>query len=320
MASGNPFGLNFDSAQNLILFKTALDKLYAEEKLEMATAGRAFATDPLIFTQETADKAAVVSSVLGGGGYFQKFTKDITRQNKVAISAANARTTLIAKFKKDVPVSQDAMDDQQLEAVAKMVREQTKTWLASQDRNSFAVYAGGFAGTTTNSVTIDSANLYSNTHTNENGDSIDNYETAVMADAALNTLVVDLRGQVNQAGVIVGYEPKFLLTSSSGHHDGMTVAKSVLKAGGGDNDLNYYSELYPGMEVKMSPFLDATSTTAYFLGSSGHGVNRFERKALTTTLVPWQVDEDDNFIYKMRAREETDAIYYNGAAGSDGTV
>lgn len=320
MNSGNPFGLNFDSAQNLILFKTALDKLYAEEKLEMATSARAFATDPLIFTQESADKAAVVSSVLGGGGYFAKFTKDITRQNKVAISAANARTTIIAKFKKDVPVSQDAMDDQQLDAVAKMVREQTKTWLATQDRNSFAVYGNAFTGAITNSVMIDGANAISNTHTNEAGDTIDNYETGVNNDANLNTLVVDLRGQVNQAGVIVGYEPKFMLTSSTNHSDGMKIAKSVLKSGGGDNDLNYYSELYPGMEVKMSPFLDSFSTTAYFLGTGGHGINRFERKALETTLVPWQVDEDDNFIYKMRAREETDAIFYNGLVGSDGTV
>lgn len=316
----NPFGLTFDSAQNLILFKTALDKLYAEEKLEMATAGRAFSTDPLIFTQESADKAAVVSSVLGGGGYFQKFTKDVVRQNKVAIAAANARTTLIAKFKKDVPVSQDAMDDQQLDAVAKMVREQTKTWLASQDRNSFAVYGNGFTGAIANSITIDSANLYSNSHTNENGDTIDNYETSVLNDSGLNTLVVDLRGQVNQAGVIVGYEPRALLCSSTLHHDAMSVAKSALKAGGGDNDLNYYSELYPGLVVKMSPFLDTYSTTSYFLASSGHGINRFERKGLTTTLVPWQMDEDDNYLYKMRAREETDAIYYNGQAGSDGTV
>lgn len=316
----NPFGLTFDSAQNLILFKTALDKLYAEEKAEMATAARAFATDGLIFTQDSADKAAVVSSVLGGGGYFQKFTKDVTRQNKVAISAANARTTLIAKFKKDIPVSQDAMDDQQLEAVAKMVREQTKTWLASQDRNAFAVYGNAFTGAIANSVTIDGANLISNSHTNENGDTIDNYETGIMNDANVNTLVVDLRGQVNQAGVIVGYEPRWMLCSSALHHDAMAVTKSVLKSGGGDNDQNYYSELYPSLVVKMSPFLDSYSTTAYFLGGTGHGVTRFERKALTTTLVPWQTDEDDNYQYKMRAREEVDAIYYNALVGSDGTV
>lgn len=316
----NPFGLNFDSAQGLILFKTALDKLYAEEKLEVATAARAFATDPLIFTQDSADKAAVVTSVLGGGGYFAKFTKDITRQNKVAIAAANARTTIIAKFKKDVPVSQDAMEDQQLEAVAKMVREQTKTWLATQDRNGFAVYGNGFTGAIANSIMIDSANVFSNSHTNENGDTIDNYETGVMNDANVNTIVVDLRGQVNQAGVVTGYEPRFMGCSSTLHHDAMTVTKSVLKAGGGDNDLNYYSELYPGLMVKMSPFLDSYSTSAYFMGSSGHGVVRFERKALTTTLVPWDVDEDDNYLYKMRAREEVDGIYYNGLVGSDGTV
>lgn len=316
----NPYGLNFDSAQGLILFKTALDKLYAEEVAENATAARAFATDPLIFTQDEATKAAVTSSVLGGGGYFAKFTTDITRQNKVSIAAANIRTTLIAKFKKDVPVSQDAMDDEQLDAVSKMVKEQTKTWLASQDRNAFAVYGNAFTGGITNSVTIDGANLISNTHTNENGDTIDNYETGVMNDTNTNTLVVDLRGQVNQAGVVVGYEPRGMLVSSTLHHDAMTVTKSVLKSGGGDNDLNYYSELYPSLVVKMSPFLDTFSTTSYFLMGTGHGIIRFERKGLTTTLVPWQVDEDDNFTYKMRAREEVDGIYYNSLCGSDGTV
>jgi hypothetical protein len=316
----NPFGLTFDSAQNLILFKTALDKLYAEEKLEMATAARAFATDEVIFTQDSADKAAVTSSVLGGGGYFEKFTTDVTRQNKVAISAAAMRTTIIAKFKKDVPVSQDAMEDQQQDAVSKTVREQTKTWLATQDRNAVAVFNGAFTGATANSITIDGANLISNTHTNENGDTIDNYETGVLTDANVNINVVALRGQVNQAGVIVGYEPRAMFCSSTLHHDAMTVTKSVLKAGGGDNDLNYYSELYPGLQVKMSPFVDSSSTTSFFLMGSGHGVIRFERKALTTTLVPWQTDQDDNFIYKMRAREEVDAIYYNAMQGSDGTV
>lgn len=316
----NPYGLTYDSAQNLILFKTALDKLYAEEILENATAARAFATDPLIFTQEESTKAAETSSVLGGGGYFAKYTTDVTRQNKVAISAANIRTTLIAKFKKDIPVSQDAMDDEQLNAVEKMVKQQTKTWLASQDRNAFSVYGNAFTGAITNSITIDGANLISNTHTNENGDTIDNYETGVMNDANVNTLVVDIRSQVDQTGVICGYEPRGMLVSSTLHHDAMSVTKSVLKSGGGDNDQNYYSELYPSLQVKMSPFLDSFSTTAYFLMATGHGVVRFERKALTTTLVPWQVDEDDNYTYKMRAREEVDGIYYNGLVASDGTV
>lgn len=316
-----PYGLNFDSGANLVLVKTALDKLYAEERLKVVKEGKAFSDHPTIFTQDSADKAAVVSTVgPAGGGYFDKSTKDITPNKNVALNVPAPKTTLIAKFKKNVPVSQDFMDDQQLDAVAKAVRLQVRTWVGSQDRNSFAVYGNGFTGAIANSVTIDGANLYSNTHTNNNGDTIDNYETGVANDANVNTLVVDLGNQLDLSGVKVGYEPDFILCSRTLHHDMMAITKSVLKSGGGDNDLNYYSELYPGMEVKFNQFLDDYSSTAYYIGSAGHGVSRFVRKALTTTLVPWQTDPEDNFIYKMRAREETDAIYYLGTAGSDGTV
>ena len=98
----------------------------------------------------------------------------------------------------------------------------------------------------------------------------------------------------------------------------MTVAKSVLRATTGNNDLNYFSEMYPGMKVVYSPFLDATSTTAYFLGSQTHGVSRFERDAFFTDLVDWKFNANDQYVYKMRAREVVDSIEYSGLVGSTG--
>lgn len=98
----------------------------------------------------------------------------------------------------------------------------------------------------------------------------------------------------------------------------MAVAKSVLRAGTGNNDLNYFSEMYPGMKVVYSPFLDATSTTAYFLGSSTNGMYRFEREAFFTDLVDWRYSQNDEYQYKMRAREEVDSIEYSGLVGSTG--
>ena len=129
-----------------------------------------------------------------------------------------------------------------------------------------------------------------------------------------------MRTQLSQTGVVMGYEPKFLLTPSILHQSGMAVAKSVLRAGTGNNDLNYFSEMYPGMKVVYSPFLDATSTTAYFVGSSTHGVMRFEREAFFTELVDWRYSQDDQYIYKLRAREEVDSIEYSGLVGSSGTT
>lgn len=309
-------GLNNNSGPNLILVKTALDKLRAQEEMENTVVGKAEATDPLVFTQDTATNAAVVSTVLGGGGYFDKTIDDLALNKGAAVSAPTPKTTIIAQFRKDLDISRTFMADQQQSAVAKAVRQNTKTWLASRDRNAFLVFANGF--TTQN--TIDNVNLFSNTHLNQNGDTVDNLETGVLSNDNLNIVIDSLRTQISQTGVILGYEPKFLLTPSILHQTGMQVAKSVLRSGNGNNDLNYFSEMYPGMKVVFSPFLNVISTTAYFVGGSQHGVTRFEREGFFTDLVDWKTQRNDAYIYKMRAREEVDSIEYSGLVGSNGTV
>lgn len=313
-------GLNNNTGPNLILVKTALDKLRSDETQALNVVGKATALHPVCFTQDSADKAAVTSSVLGGGGYFGTTTDDVPSPKESPKAAAALRTTVITQFMKNLPISRTFMADQQQSAVARSVRQETQAWIASRDRAAFSVYGNGFSGAIANSVTIDGVNLYSNAHVNENGDTIDNLETGVMGDDNLNTVVVSLRGQVNQTGVIAGFEPKVLLTPSALHKAGSATAKSVLRAGTGNNDQNYFSEYYPGMEVVYSPFLDAFSTTAYFVMTSGHDVMRFERESFFTTLVNWETQSNDQYIYKMRAREVTDAISYVGQVGSNGTT
>ena len=305
-----------NSGPSLILVKTALDKLLDEATIELAVVGKATAKDEMVFTQDSATNAAVVSSVIGGGGYFGETLSDVAPTNDAIVSAAAQKTTLMLNFKKNLPISRTFMADQQLSAVSKAVRQQALTWGASQDRNAFSKYALGF----TTQTTIDGVVLFSNSHINQNGDTVDNLETGALTDPNLNIMVNSLRTQLSQTGVILGYEPKFMLTPSILHQTGMATAKSVLRAGGANNDLNYFSEMYPGMKVVYSPFLDATSTTAFFLGSQTHGMYRFEREAFFTKLQPWEQNANDMYIYKMRAREEVDSIEYSGLVGSTGTT
>lgn len=316
-----PVGLNNDSGPNLILVKTALDNLVSGERRKQAVQGKALASDPVIFSQEdVVGKAAEVASVEGSGGYFQKTTLDIAATKSANIAAASPKTILMANFKQNLLISRTFMDDQQESAVAKAVKQRTKAWLASQDRNAFYCYANGFTGSTTNSTTFDNLSLFNTAHINLNGDTVDNYYTGVMNDSNLNTSVVALRGQVDQSGVKIGYEPDFILTSSQGHHDALITAKSVLKAGSGSNDLNYFSEMYPGAVVKYNHFIDDISTTSFFIGTAGHDVYRYEREAFFTKLIPWDTDDEDQYKYKMRAREEVDALAWDGLVGNDGTT
>jgi hypothetical protein len=320
-------GLNYNTSPNLELVKTALDQLRDGVALKQDNNGKALATDSVVFTQSSVDRAAWVSTVLGGGGYFKKtingIAQDISAKKQVTKAAFTPKTTIIAEFNQDIPISRSFMQDQQKDAVAKSVTQATMAWMATRDQNAFGYYAYGF-GTTLSTTVGDSAALFSNSHQNANGDTVDNYETGSMSDANLNTVVVSLRAQKAQSGVIVGYEPAFLLCGSTLHHDAVIVAKSVLRAGTGSNDLNYFSEMYPGMQVKWNQFIDnsgaTNQTTMYFVGAQGHGVTRFEREALFSTLVGWETDANDMYKYKLRAREEVDTIEYSGLVGSDGTV
>lgn len=320
-------GLTYNTSPNLELVKTALDELRDNALLEQTTTGKADATNAAVFTQSSVDRAAWVTSVLGAGGYFKKtvtgVAQDVSAKKQVNKIAFTPKTTIIAEFNQDVPISRSFMMDQQHEAVAKTVRQQTLAWTATRDQNAFAFYAGGF-GTTLSTTIGDSVALFSNSHINANGDTVDNLETGAMSDANLNIAIVSLRGQKNQGGVIVGFEPKFLLAGSTLDHDARIVAKSVLRAGTGNNDLNYFSELYPGMVVYWNQFIDnsgfTNQATMYFVGAAQHGVVRMQREAFFSELVDWKVDANDMYKYKLRAREEVDTIEYTGLVGSNGTT
>jgi phage major head subunit gpT-like protein len=312
----NQSGINGSAvATSSNLVTTILNRLFTGAANE-AREGKATALDPIIFNQETATNAAVNSSVQGGGGYFQKTLNDVSIMNNATINAANTRVTNIAQFQQELPISRTFMEDQQLGSVMKAVEDRGKAWAATRDRNAFGVYALGF----TTQTTIDGTTLFSDTHTNENGDTVDNKSTLSLSDDNLNTNVVALRNQKAQGGYLSGYDPDFLLVPNQLHRTGTQITKSVLRAGSGNNDLNYWSDIYPGMKVMYNAFLDETSTTAYFVGAKNHGVKRFMREAFSSTLVPWQYQGNNQYLYKMISREEVDSIYYNGLQGSTGTV
>lgn len=297
------------------LVTTILDRLFTGAASE-AREGKATALDPLVFNQDTATNAAVNSTVQGGGGYFQTTLNDLVPMPNATVSAANTKVTAIQEFRQELAISRTFMEDQQLGSVMKAVEDRGKAWAQTRDLKAFNVYALGF----TTQQTIDGTTVFSDTHTNQNGDTVDNKSTLSLSDDNLNTNIVALRNQYAQGGYLQGYDPDFLLLPNQLHRTGTQITKSVLRAGTGNNDLNYWSDIYPGMKVMYNAFLDITSTTAYFVGAKNHGIKRFSREGFTSTFVPWQYQGNNQNLYKMISREAVDSIYYNGLQGSTGTV
>lgn len=306
----------------LELVQTYLDRLFTGAANE-TRAGKVDALDPVVFTQDVATNAAVNSTVQGSStvGYFQTTTSDVPTPEQGGVYAYNAKVSLVLNYLKNLPISRTFMADQQLSSVAKQVKEEAKNWKATRDNKAVSVYYNGF---TTAQTTVDGAAVFSNTHTNALGQTVDNLETGALNDDNLNTVITSLRTQPSQSGVTTGYNPDFLFCSALLHRTANSVAKSVLRAGTGNNDVNYWSDMYPEMKVVYSPFFDTSgvtsATTMYIVGAKDHGITRFEREGFSSTLVPWENNANDQYIYKMRSREVTDSIYYNGLVGSTGAA
>jgi len=179
-----------------------------------------------------------------------------------------------------------------------------------------SVYRLGF----TTALTADGAALFSDTHTNLNGDTVDNLETGALSESMLNTMITKLMEQKDQAGVIRGHMPNCLLVPPKLFKTAVEITDSELRSGTGNNDLNVYSAKY-GIYVKQSPYLGAAaggSDTAFFLLAKNHQVHRFMRQDLVTSLINWDLQRNNNYIYKGEFREVIGAMTYEGSVASTG--
>lgn len=295
--------------------KTALDKVFKTEFDYAADPGVATARTEGVFIQDTVDRAAVITEQYQGTGYFQVRAEQQGIPQGTA-RVGNQKTSSVVNYDKSVPISKNFFDDDQHTVVKKMMTDEGRLASLSQDKNAFQLYNLGFTTTLTN----DAVAWFSNSHTTLNGTTVDNLETGVLNGTNLNTMFISLRRQKTQDGTIGGHQPVILLVPATLSKTAYETVDSELRPGTANNDLNYFSKIYPGLQVYTSPFLDETSTTAYFLLSRNHSATRWVRNGIQTDLVPYQYQANNDYIYKIGYREVCDVISYEGTVASNGSV
>lgn len=298
--------------------KTALDKIFFGHYDYPVMAGYATAEDPAVFRQETTDRAAVISEMYSGAGYFEE-RLELQDVPSATPRVTNQKTTQILNYSKSIDISKNFFDDDQHSVVQRMMEDMGRLARVSRDRNAFAVYNNGF----TTELTNDGVALFSNSHAAIGGGTIDNLETGILTEANLEAAINSLIDQKAQDGTLGGHMPATLLVPTALFKEASIITQSELRSGTGNNDMNYYSQKFPGLQVKYSPFLSAAyggSDTAWFLLAADHTVTRIVRQGLVTDLVPYQYQRNNNYIYKAEFREVVDAISYEGTVGSNGTV
>lgn len=308
---------SLSSGMNLNTVKTALDAVVYPQFDGENIPYLARATDPLVFNQSTMDRKAQIMETFKGVPFWS------TRQEEEDVPSSTPRvgdqaTYTALNYANSVDITKNYMDDHMHDVVVRMMMEFGEKARLTQDYNAMGIFRNGFSGT----LTADGAALFSDSHTTLSGDTVDNKGTAALSVAALEAGMVALQEQKDQTGEVRGHVPQTLLVPPALFREAVAITESEREASTADNDVNWVSSKY-GIVVKQSQYLGASaggSDTAWFLLGRYHHIYRWVRQGLETTLVPWENQRNNNYIYKGEFREVYGAHTFEGAYGSDGTA
>ena len=305
------------------LVRTSLDDAFFETFDLPRQPDQVRADDGLFFQQITHDKQAYIDYEVAGPGQFSQVVED-EEYPEATIKTGNRVAHVINNYKKSIPITEEFIEDDQWAVVQNEVRMMGDR--ARTTRDEFASresYGDAFSGATTNAGTA----LISNSHTNLNGDTVDNLETGAFNADNFETVVRSLRLQKAQDGALGSWHADGALFPVQLAAEAHEVLKSDLKAGTGNNDLNYFSRVYPGLRIGVMEWLDSTyntlntnADTSYFCVSRNHSVRRIIRRSVMTDVIDARFDSRGRAFYKARFREEVHPVSYVGIVGSNGTT
>lgn len=308
----------FTEAQNFSIVQTELDKVFFQQfDYNETFPGVAHATTAEIFKPQETTHAAWIQSINKGSGLFPAIGETATVPLSTP-SVRNKQTTRVLMFAQGIDISKQLFDDNMHGVWAEDVRDFAIKAKDTQDFNAFRVFRNGF----TTELTADGVSFFNAAHPLIGGGTQSNTGTAALTPTSLNTAVVNLLEQKDQAGVIRGSSPAVLLVPPALWKHAREITDSALIADSGNNNVNVYRSAL-GITVWTSHWLGAVaggSDTAWFLLARRHGITRLVRQGLETALTDWRYSNDLTYRYQANFREEVFVADYAGAYGSTGTV
>jgi hypothetical protein len=228
---------------------------------------------------------------------------------------ANKLTTFVKDFARGIELSKDLFDDNMHGVWARSVSDLALKARVTQDANAFKIFRGAFTTTLTadGSAMIASRTLLS-------GATYTNVVSGALSTTTLNTAIIALRQQPDQAGVVLGNVPAYLVVPTALYKHAIEITDSALVADSGNNNINVYRSAY-GITVYTSPYLDAVSggsDTAWFLLAKNHNITRLIRQSLQTFLRDWGYSNNRTYFYQANFREEVYCPDYIGIVGATG--
>jgi len=304
------------NALNPNVVKTYLDGLFYPEWDYDQFAEYASAKDPMVFNQMTSDKAQETLEEFAGIGAWEA-RNELQDFAEGQPESVYANTFINSELAKGVTISGRFFDDDQHNMVSLIIKDFAARGKAAQNKDAFSVYRTGFTTTYGDGVA-----LFSDSHPLTTAGTADNKLTAKLAEASLETAIIQLAEIKERDGVQLGRQPFCLLVPTYLYKKASIITQSELRSGTANNDMNVYSSKY-NIFIKTTPYLGTSAggdDNYWFLLAKNHNVVRFERKDVNTTMVDRSVSKNDSYFYRGGFRQAVGAIGYSGCVGSNGTT
>lgn len=303
------------SGLNANATKTALDKVFYQRYGAKAGPQVAGAADGSVFQQETSDRASVIMENFKGVGLWED-TPEQAEYRGDTPQINDQITFTHARYTKKFHITEEMIEDDQVMLVRNSVTQMGAKGRITQDQKAMGVYRD--AASTT--LTSDGVALLSASHTNINGDTIDNTISGAMTVATVEEGIKLLIEQKDQAGDIVGHEAKTVLVPPALFKDAVVILDSKLEGNTTDNNLNVYSAKY-GITLKQSQYIGSAAggkDDHWFMMGEFHSVMRFVRVPIKTRLLPGEYQDNGDSVYRGRYRESFGAVSYEALGGYEG--
>jgi hypothetical protein len=307
----------FLSQDNLAIVRTELDTVFFQNfEYDGTSPGIATAENGKLFKKIPIDRAAYIGEVNQGSAKWRKIG-EVSTVPVAQPRVRNKYTISVSDFADSIEISKNLFDDNMHGVWSEDVRQFALMARVSQDDNAFGLYRGAF----TTTLCADGVAVISASHVLIGGGTLSNLISGALSSTTLNTAIVALREQKNQAGVILGGSPAYLLVPPALHKLAVELTESVLVSDSANNAVNVYRSIF-GIEVMTSPYLGVAaggSDTAWFLMSKFHSVSRLVRQGVQTALRSWEMSNNRTYNYQGNFREEVFVPDYAGIVGSLGT-
>lgn len=297
--------------QNFAIVQTELDEVVKQQfEYDASTPEIATAETGNLFRVINTTHASYIREIAAGPGLWKKTGETQSVPNDIP-AVANKQTVLVSTFTDGISLSKQLFDDNMHETWAWNVKEFAMMARVSRDANAFGLFRN-YSGST---LTADGS-AWGSTHTLIKGGTTNNTTTAAsLSPTSLQTMIIALRQQPNQANVILGFAPKYLVVPTPLFAHACQITQSVLQPDSANNNINVYRGIY-GIEVYSSPYLDAVaggSDTAYFLLAQFHHIGRIVRQGVQTALRDWMYSDNLTYRYQGNFREEVSVSDYSGS-------